>query len=86
MSTQERLLRRWTARGYPGDIGTALLEKYAERHRRYHTQEHLRLAFDILDSDRQATEAASALSPVDREALELAVWYHDREYVPGQEG
>jgi len=76
------LLQRWVDGGYPRDVGEALLRKYDEPQRRYHTRAHLEHAFRVLDTDSQAIEAAARLSETDRQALELALWYHDREYSP----
>jgi predicted metal-dependent HD superfamily phosphohydrolase len=55
----------------------ALLARYAEPHRHYHTQQHLAECLGLLDDIRTlATDPA---------AVELALWFHDAIYdVPGQ--
>lgn len=80
--SRHALLARWTLRGYPAAIGARLLDRYAEPHRHHHTAAHLQHAFAVLDTDPQARAAVDRLSESDREAVELAVWYHDLEYDP----
>lgn len=55
-------------------IGTALLERWREPHRRYHTVDHLATMLSIVESD-------GAPAPV-----RLAVWYHDAVYDPRAAG
>jgi len=54
--------------------GAALLARYGEKHRRYHTAEHLAEVLGWVD-----TLADLAEDPV---AVELAAWYHDAIYDP----
>jgi predicted metal-dependent HD superfamily phosphohydrolase len=58
----------------PGAEFAALLARYREPHRAYHTEQHLRECLDWLDPLR-----ALARDPA---ALELAIWYHDAIYRP----
>ena len=58
----------------PGAEFAALLARYREPHRAYHTEQHLRECLDWLDQLR-----ALARDPA---ALELAIWYHDAIYRP----
>lgn len=55
-------------------IGTALLERWREPHRRYHTVAHLTAMLSIVESH-------AAVVPV-----RLAVWYHDAVYDPRAAG
>jgi predicted metal-dependent HD superfamily phosphohydrolase len=52
--------------------GRALLERYGEAHRRYHTAAHLAAVLDALSLDL-------ADDPV---SVELAAWFHDAVYDP----
>ena len=52
----------------------ALVARYAEPHRAYHTAQHLEECFANFDLVR-----ASATQPA---ALELAIWFHDAVYRP----
>lgn len=58
----------------PRDGFEALLARYRERHRAYHTDQHLEECLDRLDQTRHL-----ATFP---EAIELALWYHDAIYQP----
>ena len=58
----------------PGADFAALLARYREAHRAYHTDQHLRECLEWLDELR-----ALARDPA---ALELAIWYHDAIYRP----
>jgi predicted metal-dependent HD superfamily phosphohydrolase len=78
--SDEDLLTRWEQSGYPREIGERLLLKYSEPHRHYHTTEHLRFMFALLDSASVCDEWSAA----EQQALELALWYHDREYEPAR--
>lgn len=74
----DELLTRFTA--LLGDtaparsLGTELLTRWAEPHRRYHTATHLRAVLRHLD-----TLAGHAR---DATAVELAAWFHDAVYDP----
>jgi predicted metal-dependent HD superfamily phosphohydrolase len=54
------------------ELGRALVARYAEPHRRYHTVEHL----------GEVLAAVDRSSPDDPFAVELAAWYHDAIYDP----
>ena len=56
----------------PNDVLAALLAKYAEPHRAYHTQRHLEECFAALDALRPLA--------VQRAEVELALWFHDAVY------
>lgn len=62
----------------PGADFAALLARYREPHRAYHTDQHLRECLEWLDELRTL-----ARTPV---AIELAIWYHDAIYRPGRSG
>ena len=51
-----------------------LLRRYAERHRHYHNQRHLR---EVLDAIERLAHHAD-----DPEAVRLAAWFHDAVYDP----
>jgi predicted metal-dependent HD superfamily phosphohydrolase len=55
-------------------VGTAVLGRYAEPHRRYHDVEHLDEVLAVVDE-----LSGLAADPV---AVELAAWYHDAVYDP----
>ena len=59
---------------FPGEmtVGAELLARYAEEHRRYHTQEHLRRMLEVIDEH-------AALAG-DADAVRLAAWFHDAVY------
>ncbi|GAB2839790.1 hypothetical protein GCM10027176_49680 [Actinoallomurus bryophytorum] len=67
------LLSRWPG---PEAIGTDLLRRYGEPHRRYHTTEHLAEVLDRVD------ELAAEAGDVD--AVRLAAWFHDAIYDPSR--
>jgi predicted metal-dependent HD superfamily phosphohydrolase len=78
MTCDEELLRAWDAlctradlRG-ASEVGAALLGRYREPHRRYHTTEHLLQVIRLL----------SELQADDR--LQLAAWFHDAVYDPAR--
>ena len=66
------LAGRFAARTGSGAAADALLARYAEPHRRYHTVEHLGEVLAWVDE-----LAPLAADPV---AVELAAWYHDAVY------
>jgi predicted metal-dependent HD superfamily phosphohydrolase len=68
----EQLIRRHTTDAAATDTGRALLDSWAEPHRRYHTVGHLR---DVLARVEQLADYAS-----DPDAVRLAAWYHDVVY------
>jgi predicted metal-dependent HD superfamily phosphohydrolase len=65
---------RFTAITGSPEVAEALLARYREPHRRYHTVEHLRELLALVDE-----LAAEADDPV---AVELAAWYHDAVHDP----
>lgn len=73
------LTARWTAllaglatAGDAGAVGSHLLGRWAEPHRRYHDQVHLGAVLDHVD--------ALAGHAADPDAVRLAAWYHDAIY------
>lgn len=71
-----RWARTWRMLGAPADAleRDALLARYAEPHRHYHTQRHLDECFARLEAVRARAEHPGE--------LELALWYHDAVYDP----
>src|SRR3954468_10499135 len=68
-------LRAWHGVGAGGDGDTvlqSLLARYAEPHRKYHTQQHLTECLD-------AFETVKSLPPHPAE-VEAALWFHDAIY------
>jgi len=82
----DRLRREWHADLEPfaasaDDIDAGfddLVERYGERHRRYHTIEHVATVL-------RTTESLAGLA-ADLPAVRLAAWYHDIVYDPEQSG
>lgn len=66
------LIGRHTADPAAATAGRALLARWAEPHRRYHTLGHLR---DVLTRVEELADHA-----VDPDAVRLAAWYHDAVY------
>jgi predicted metal-dependent HD superfamily phosphohydrolase len=66
------LIGRHTADPAAAATGRALLARWAEPHRRYHTVSHLR---DVLTRVEELADYA-----VDIDAVRLAAWYHDAVY------
>lgn len=66
------LLTRHSASPAVDAVGAALLERWAEPHRRYHDLSHLR---GVLDAVEDLAEDAD-----DPDAVRLAAWYHDAVY------
>lgn len=60
-------------------LGTELLGRWQEVHRRYHTVDHLRSVLHALD------RIAATGDPVGP-AVELAAWFHDAIYDPSRPG
>ena len=58
--------------------GGALLARWDEPHRQYHTRAHLRAVLDVVDA-----AATSAARP---DLVRLAAWWHDASYDPGATG
>lgn len=53
-------------------VRAALLERYAEPQRKYHTQQHLRECLQLFESVKQL--------PAHPAEVELALWFHDAIY------
>ncbi|MGZ3185023.1 MAG: HD domain-containing protein [Telluria sp.] len=71
----ERWLNTWNKLGLaaPGaDVFSALIERYGEPHRRYHTARHLEECFGHL---AELEDLAEHLGE-----LEIALWFHDAVY------
>jgi predicted metal-dependent HD superfamily phosphohydrolase len=66
------LLAPYSSTGDVEDTGRALLARWAEPHRRYHSIQHLHAVLDAVD------ELAPYASDID--AVRLAAWYHDAVY------
>ncbi|MCF6389673.1 metal-dependent phosphohydrolase [Mycobacterium sp. MBM] len=66
------LLTRHSASPATAAVGTALLARWSEPHRRYHDVTHLQGVLDAVDR-----LAGSADDP---DAVRLAAWYHDAVY------
>ena len=69
--------RTWADLGLaePGPVVLErLLARYRERHRAYHTVQHLEECFALLDELRDLARDAAM--------VELALWYHDAVYQP----
>ena len=77
MVTADSWRRLWTALGareIPGGLFNQLVAAYSERHRHYHTLQHLREGLAHFDA------AASLARRPDE--VELALWFHDAVYDP----
>lgn len=68
------LLERTGATAAPEPYGRALLARWAEPQRRYHTTDHLLAVLDHVD--------ALAEHAKDPDAVRLAAWFHDAVYKP----
>jgi predicted metal-dependent HD superfamily phosphohydrolase len=66
------LLARYSTTGDADATGRAVLTRWAQPHRRYHTVTHLRGVLEAVD------ELASYAA--DADAVRLAAWYHDAVY------
>jgi predicted metal-dependent HD superfamily phosphohydrolase len=55
----------------PGDVFDALVERYSEPHRAYHTLQHIAECFDQFDHVRDAVSPGT---------VGLALWFHDAIY------
>lgn len=69
------LLSRWESL-LPGEpeLGSELLDRWGEPHRRYHTATHLLAVLEALDRLLERSDAAV------REAVLLSAWFHDAVY------
>jgi len=85
MYEPSRLLARWRAHFPLGHGGSErgddcdavfhdLVARYGEAHRAYHTFAHVESLLALLDGERVP----------EREAVELAVWFHDAVYDPAR--
>jgi predicted metal-dependent HD superfamily phosphohydrolase len=80
IKTRDYLTARWDetlklvgSTGTPLSVFEEILTKYQEPWRYYHTLEHLRSGFEVLDRYLKAKTTGQ---------IELAFWYHDFEYDP----
>lgn len=67
--------RAWSAIGAHGEgqsLRDALIQRYAEPQRRYHTQQHLAECLQLFDEARALAQHAAE--------VELALWFHDAIY------
>ena len=78
--TRDYLAARWDetlklvgSTGAPLSVFEEILTKYQEPWRYFHTLEHLRSGFEVLDRYLKAKTTGQ---------IELAFWYHDFEYNP----
>jgi predicted metal-dependent HD superfamily phosphohydrolase len=77
MPNLERWQSTWTGLGVlppAAGVHAALIARYAEPHRRYHTVQHLDECFSRLDDARAVAEHFHE--------IELALWFHDAVYDP----
>jgi predicted metal-dependent HD superfamily phosphohydrolase len=74
MTEQERWSETWSHLGAtaPEGLLTDLVARYSEPHRFYHTLQHLRECFSMLEP---ASHLASRIGEV-----QLALWFHDAVY------
>jgi predicted metal-dependent HD superfamily phosphohydrolase len=70
------LVERWVAMVGPETrlLGAEVAGRYAEPHRRYHTQDHLNAVLDLVDELAPHAD--------DPDAVRLAAWFHDAVYDP----
>jgi predicted metal-dependent HD superfamily phosphohydrolase len=74
MSTIEKLRERWNSKvGMAEQVFGVLMDKYHEIGRHYHTPDHI--LFCLEHSDKVPCEIEC-----DRQAIELALWFHDAIY------
>jgi predicted metal-dependent HD superfamily phosphohydrolase len=73
-----RLIDRWVALTGPDArrLGSELISRYGEPHRRYHTGDHLVVVLDLVDELAAHAE--------DADAVRLAAWFHDAVYEPAR--
>ena len=80
--TQERFISLWKkyirddVTAAPGPIYEDLFRRYSEPHRRYHTPRHIDRCLEQLDLARNLMD--------DPDAVEMALWFHDVIYDPGE--
>ena len=78
---RDRFIRLWQRciSAKPEDHGHSiwlqLVERYSERHRRYHTIRHLAHCLEQLDQTKHLMDHP--------DSVELAIWFHDVIYAPG---
>jgi len=75
MSIKQNWLRTWQELGLPqNDLALVhtLLARYAESHRKYHTQQHLEACLKHFETVRH-----TATHPAE---IEVALWFHDAVY------
>ncbi len=72
-------LAAWRDLGLPTpapEVLASLLERWAEPHRKYHTQQHLRECLDLFARDRALAEHPGEVA--------IALWFHDAIYDTGR--
>ena len=83
-TTEEYLRDRWLVtlrrvrllQKFPGEeVISDLLVRYSEPHRHYHTQNHLRSCFEVLDAFFPREDYYGMIW-----GLEMALWFHDAVY------
>ncbi|GAA2121908.1 HD domain-containing protein [Actinomadura napierensis] len=81
MDARMDLVERWVALAGPQTrhIGVELDRRYGERHRKYHTREHLAAVLDLVDELAGDAAAPGAFDP---DTVRLAAWFHDAVYDP----
>ncbi|MGY2005929.1 HD domain-containing protein [Nocardia gipuzkoensis] len=74
MTVEERVLARWIelAGEHSGAVGSDLVERYGEPHRRYHTVEHLAAVLAVVDDLADDAD--------DIAAVRYAAFFHDAIY------
>jgi predicted metal-dependent HD superfamily phosphohydrolase len=72
LSSWDRAWRGLRAQGTGADVRDAVLAKYAEVHRKYHTLQHLAECLNLFESVRHAPDRPAE--------VEMALWFHDAIY------
>jgi len=72
LSSWDRAWRGLHAHGAGSDVRDAVLARYAEDHRKYHTLQHLAECLDLFESVRHAPDRPAE--------VEMALWLHDAIY------
>jgi predicted metal-dependent HD superfamily phosphohydrolase len=72
LSSWDRAWRGLHAQGAGFDVRDAVLARYAEDHRKYHTLQHLQECLDLFESVRHAPDRPAE--------VEMALGFHDAIY------
>ena len=72
MSSWDRAWRGLRAEGTGSDVRDAVLARYAETHRSYHTVQHLTECLSLFESVQNAPDRPAE--------VEMALWFHDAVY------